>query len=497
MVEKRRGGPGGQDEAPTPKKPKFDAAAAIARAKAAAQERAAKLGLNAKPSPVSVNGAPNGASPPVNPPAPDAAPAAPSLDRLATMKAEIEALAQAHNLGTAAPASESKPEKPKEDEVEEYNPYWDPKSAGAGRAVRKFEFVTPGKYVQMGSKSRDVDRIAELKKEIQKQLRLQGLDENSEKGFLAEEPTAREWWDEDLVPDATYDSEPANYRIDTDDSPILEYVQHPVLLKANQDQLQFQMKPMFLTSKELAKKRRMRRAEDLKESQYKMRLGLEPPPPPKVKRANLMKVMGEQAIADPTAVEQLVENQIAQRLADHNKSNQDRKLTKEQRLEKLAENQKNDALKGLRMCVFRINSLANGKHRYQVDHNAKQNALTGVTLIHPEQVLIIVEGGAHSTEKYKRLIVNRIRWTENAPPSDIQREKQKTSGDPQWVRPEDENGNLKDLSFNKGVLIWEGEVKKKSFRTWRYKTVDTDAEAKDYLSKSNIDSLWALAKSTE
>ncbi|RMZ70971.1 U4 U6 small nuclear ribonucleo [Pyrenophora seminiperda CCB06] len=115
---------------------------------------------------------------------------------------------------------------------------------------------------------------------------------------------------------------------------------------------------MYLTTKEQQKLRRMRRAADLKEHQAKIRLGLEPPPPPKVKRGNMMRVMGEQAIADPTAVEMLVEGQIQQRHDDHVAANEDRMLTKEEKQAKLTANQEKDAQKdlyitsmGSQMCV--------------------------------------------------------------------------------------------------------------------------------------------------
>lgn len=251
---------------------------------------------------------------------------------------------------------------------------------------------------------------------------------------------------------------------------------------------------MYLTSKEQAKLRRMRRAEELKEHQAKIRLGLEPPPPPKVKRGNMMRVMGEQAIADPTAVEMLVESQIAERQAAHERANAERMLTKEQRHAKLEANQQKDADKGLYMCVFKVDSFAFGKHRYQVDQNAKQLALTGIVLFNPSMNLVIVEGGSHSINKYKKLMLQRIKWSENAHPTEIQLEKQQA--DPEWLKSLDAQGNVKDLSQNKCTLVFEGEVKQRAFRKWGSKMCETDGEAKHTLSRSKLDSLWALAKST-
>ena len=314
---------------------------------------------------------------------------------------------------------------------------------------------------------------------------------------MVQPPPDVEWWDEGIVKDKTYDGidDPNKLSIDTDDSIITLYVQHPPLLKAPQDQRLVEIKPLYLTTKEQAKARRMRRAADMKEKQAKIRLGLEPPPPPKVKRGNMMRVMGEQAIADPTAVEMLVEQQIAQRQHDHEEANEERKLDKDQRLAKLEKNQEKDAQKGLYICVFKINTLAYGKQRYQIDMNAKQHALTGLTLFNPELCLVIVEGGLHSIDKYKKLMLQRIKWAENAEPTEIQQEK--SANDPQWMKSLDPQGTLKDLSYNKCSLLFEGEVKNRAFRKWGSKMCETAGEAREILSRSKLDSLWALAKSVE
>ena len=70
---------------------------------------------------------------------------------------------------------------------------------------------------------------------------------------------------------------------------------------------------VMLTKKERKKMRRQSRAEALKEQQEKIRLGLMPPPEPKVKISNLMRVLGTEAVQDPTKVEEYVRNQMAKR----------------------------------------------------------------------------------------------------------------------------------------------------------------------------------------
>lgn len=58
-----------------------------------------------------------------------------------------------------------------------------------------------------------------------------------------------------------------------------------------------------LTKKERKKLRRQNRREALKEKAEKIRLGLDKPPEPKLKISNLMRVLGTDAIQDPTKME--------------------------------------------------------------------------------------------------------------------------------------------------------------------------------------------------
>ncbi|KAF2196403.1 Pre-mRNA-splicing factor 3 [Delitschia confertaspora ATCC 74209] len=380
------------------------------------------------------------------------------------------------------------------------NPYFDPRlstSAGRSRMSRSLVFNQKGKYVEQANKLRAQARLEEIKRELAEAARRAGVDENSERGFVVHAPPDVEWWDEGILEDKTYDciDNPAKVKLSGEGSIVTPYVQHPVLLKPPQEQRLIQVKPLYLTQKEQAKLRRTRRAADLKETQAKIRLGLEPPPPPKIKRGNMMRVMGEQAIADPTAVEMLVESQIRDRAEAHERANEERKLTKEQRLEKLAHQQQMDAQKGLHMCVFKIDSLAFGKHRYRIDITAKEHALTGVTIMNPQMNLVIVEGGAWSIDKYKKLMLNRIKWTENDMPSSVREGNREAEA--QWLQSVDADGNLKDLSFNKCQLIFEGEVKDRQFRRWSSKVCESDGEARDFLGRQKLDSLWALAKSAE
>jgi len=62
---------------------------------------------------------------------------------------------------------------------------------------------------------------------------------------------------------------------------------------------------MYLTEQERKKMRRKKRLEKEKEKQDKIRLGLMQPPAPKLKLTNFMRVLGNEAVADPTKVRSL------------------------------------------------------------------------------------------------------------------------------------------------------------------------------------------------
>lgn len=385
------------------------------------------------------------------------------------------------------------------------NPYFDPNlgpktTIAKPRQSRQLVFNQKGKYMQQAAALRRQAQLEAMKKRIAERARQAGIDEDLdvEKAFLVPAPPAVEWWDEGLLNGNDYSAidDEKNMKIDTPDTIVTAYIQHPVLLDPPQEKHMPQQKPMYLTPKEQAKIRRQRRMADLKEQQAKIRLGLEPAPPPKVKKSNLMRVLGEQAVKDPTAVEARVTREIAERREKHENMNEERKLTKEQRREKLAMQQEKDAEKGIYVSVYRIDNLANGRNRFKISKNAEQHALTGVCIMHPRFNLVIVEGGAHSITAYKKLMLNRIDWGEN-PGSNGAREGNR---EPlaSWLEPEDDKGNLKDLSTNTCDLLWEGQAKGRAFRKWLGARVcESDAQAKDVLARGKMENFWVLAKSAK
>lgn len=72
-----------------------------------------------------------------------------------------------------------------------------------------------------------------------------------------------------------------------------------------------------------------------------------------VRLANLMKVLTSDAVQDPTRVEARVRREVAMRKHQHEKMNAERKLTDEQRREKIETKKVEEEKKGIYGAVFK------------------------------------------------------------------------------------------------------------------------------------------------
>ena len=288
------------------------------------------------------------------------------------------------------------------------NPYFDSSVAATmrNRNPKQLKFLEKGKYIAQAAALRRQTQLEEMKKRIAMQSRKVGINEDpSEKNFVIEAPPEIEWWDEGLVTDPSK-AYASDWKFESDDSVITRLEVHPIAIA--KPSAPVEIKPMHLTSKEQAKMRRQRRMADLKEHQMKVRLGMEAPDPPKVKRGNMMRILGEEAVKDPTAVEARVNREIAERAQKHEEMNENRKLSKEEKHEKLDAKKAKDMEKGVVLTVYKIDSLSNGRHFFKVQKNLEQIGGLGLILSSPKFSLVLCEAGQHGTQMYKKLILNRI-----------------------------------------------------------------------------------------
>ena len=376
------------------------------------------------------------------------------------------------------------------------NIYFDPtsvaevKESGANRGKRGLQFNEKGKFVEQAHALRQQAKLEELKEKIAENSRKVGLQEDldvGEQNLVREEPPDVEWWDQALLTNMTYDDiSNGALKIATPDSIVTSFILHPVPVPGPNAKNENVPLPLKMTKLETKKMRRQNRAALLKDRQDKQRLGLLPPDPAKVKISNMMSVLGSEAIKDPTAVEARIRREVAQREKEHDLNNEQRKLTPEQRREKINEKVAQDSERGLHCAAFRIEHLGHRLHRAKIELNAVQEQVTGMMLLNPKFNLVVVEGGQKAIKHYKRLMLHRIDWTDFTRNTEV--EPVTSDGEDTTMK----NGAEFDPSQNRCQLIWEGEEKYRMFRYWKVRSVPTNTMAKEVLGW-RAEHLWGLA----
>ncbi|KAI5958942.1 PRP3 [Candida pseudojiufengensis] len=360
-----------------------------------------------------------------------------------------------------------------------FNPYLN--HSTPTQRSKKLKFNTQGKYIEKGEKFRENLKIENEERKLHEELAKKGLIPDKTIGedlYQPDFPPLIEWWDRPYLRDNNYlkiDDE-SRILLDNEEQPITFYIQHPILLPPIWEDQQQNLKPMYLTKKERKRIRKNDRQIRHKEKQDRIKLGLEPPPPPKVKLSNLMNVLTNESIRDPTAVENRVKKEVEERLQKHLKENESRKLTKEQKHEKIWIKQDKDLSRGVYSTVYKINNLNNPSHAFKIDINAKQNNLFGICLKNPEFNLIIVQGGEKSINHYKKLLMNRIKWNEGG-------------------EEEEQVDSAVNKTENTCKIIWEGQLPDANFQKWSIMYSRNDDEAINVLKKFGLENYWRLAKS--
>ncbi|KAI5985730.1 pre-mRNA processing factor 3-domain-containing protein [Pisolithus albus] len=367
------------------------------------------------------------------------------------------------------------------------------------RVGRTFKFNPKGKYVQLGIQIRQESKLEALKQRIVESARKTGLDSEFE---TLEKKIKAEWWDAALLPNKTYDDLTLGFltlNIRTENSPVTLYVQHPIPIPAPGDKNKVGLKPLKLTTKEQKKMRKQRRQAELQDKRDRIRMGLIPPDPPKVRLANLMKVLTSDAVQDPTRVEARVRR-------EHEKMNAERKLTDEQRREKIENKKVEEEKKGIYGALFKVKTLSDPAHRFKARKNAEQMNLTGLCIFNPSFSLVYVEGAAKFIRTYKRLMLHRIAWTEPARP---RRGEDVEIAEGEEGEEGDEGGNGKgkaraesqgvegesevSLEDNACYMIWEGQLRDRAFSSIKPRSCPTEGAAKEALGQK-LAGFWDVAK---
>ncbi|XP_048008180.1 U4/U6 small nuclear ribonucleoprotein Prp3 isoform X1 [Megalobrama amblycephala] len=430
--------------------------------------------------------------------------------RMPTLKANIRAVKREQ-------FRQQLKEKPSDDL--ESTSYFDPRVAltPAQRAKKGFRFHEQGRFEKIAQRIRTKAQLEKLQMEIAQAAKKTGIQASTKLALIAPKKELGEgeiphieWWDSYILPSHIELSACTNLD-EVEMHGVTNLVEHPIQMAPPVDTDKPVTLGVYLTKKEQKKLRRQTRREGQKEVQEKVRLGLMPPPEPKVRISNLMRVLGTEAVQDPTKVEAHVRAQMAKRQKAHEEANAARKLTAEQRKEKKVKKLKEDLSHGVHIAVYRketdgmintflvllqqhstcshcarihlqferIRNLHNPAKKFKVEANANQLYLTGTVVLHKDVNIVVVEGGPKSQKKFKRLMLNRIKWDE---PNSKRDEPQDS----------DDEGSRKN---NKCTLVWEGTAKERSYGEVKFKQCPTESMAREHFKKHGTEHYWDLALS--
>lgn len=366
--------------------------------------------------------------------------------------------------------------------------YFDPRVGArqAQRPKRGFKFHEQGKFEAVASRLRAKAQLEILQTEIAQAAKKTGIASAAKLATIAPKKELREgeipeveWWDSYLLPKDSYEGI-VDQLTDEQFEGVTHLVEHPIQLKPPNVPEKAPQVPVYLTKKERKKLRRQNRQENQKEVTEKIRLGLMPPPEPKVRMANLMRVLGTEAVQDPTKVEAHVRAQMAKRQRAHEEANAARKLTTEQRRSKKEKKLKEDTSLGVHVSVYRLRDLTNPAKKFKIEANAKQLYMTGIVIMHKECNVVAVEGGPKQQRKFRRLMLQRIKWNED-------KHKKSAKDD------DDSDSEEEQDKSNKCVLVWEGTTKLRAFTDFKFKVCPTEAFAREQFKKCGVEQYWDLA----
>ncbi|PRT56397.1 U4/U6 small nuclear ribonucleoprotein Prp3 [Wickerhamiella sorbophila] len=327
--------------------------------------------------------------------------------------------------GHAAVSEE--PQKPLAQELSKANPYLS--EAGPSRQFKPLIFNPQGKHIKIAEQLRKQEEIERIKATC------------SSTGYIPQLPPSREWWDDGATVEIT------------------DEIFCPVPIDAPSERLYAGEGKIYMTQRELKRMRKHTRYEQRREVQDRIRLGLDPPPPPKISQKNIVAVIGAEYYSDPTKFDKMAARQLAEREKAHQETNAARKLDGDARWEKHVAKVERDKAKGLSCAVLKFNGVVSGERRYILDQGAQKLLLTGVLLCTQPFSLVVVEGGALEVKKFKKLAAK--------------------------TKERDDAGEAQ--------LIWQGELRAAKFKRWSIHALDSK-KSRDLLEGKHALSFWNLAE---
>ncbi|NWX57594.1 PRPF3 protein, partial [Promerops cafer] len=388
--------------------------------------------------------------------------------RMPTLKANIRAVKREQ-------FKQQLKEKPSEDM--ESNTYFDPRVSitPAQRQKRTFKFHEKGKFEKIAQRLRTKAQLEKLQAEISQAARKTGIHTSTKLALITPKKELKEgeipeieWWDSYIIPNG----------LDFPKLGRFGFVSKPEHSAQVVDLKSIQTVGLCVC----------KHSGDKKVSSGSLSPCQVQQEPPQhlfhslaVRISNLMRVLGTEAVQDPTKVEAHVRAQMAKRQKAHEEANAARKLTAEQRKAKKVKKLKEDVSQGVHIAVYRVRNLSNPAKKFKIEANAGQLYLTGVVVLHKDVNVVVVEGGPKAQKKFKRLMLHRIKWDEQT---------SNTKGE-----DDDESDEESVKKTNKCSLVWEGTAKDRSFGEMKFKQCPTENMAREHFKKHSAEHYWDLALS--
>ena len=263
---------------------------------------------------------------------------------------------------------------------------------------------------------------------------------------------------------------------------------------------------LHLTKKERKRARKRRREQKQRELQDLQAAGLIEPPEPRLTLQNFIRVMGDQAYVDPSQMERKVMEQVQKRQLAHLDRNASKKLTREQRADKLRGKVNKDATPSsnasgaIHVALFFVKNVSHPYHRTKIDLNAQQLSITGgvIECDFPAVSCVICEGGPRAIQKYQRLMLVRMKWKgpdDEGDDYDEESEEEDAAEEEEQQFDEDGEPIPKKIKHrfdreNHCELVWTGMATKRQFKGFVFQHCETSTQTRKVLRSKGVGQYW-------
>ncbi len=207
-----------------------------------------------------------------------------------------------------------------------------------------------------------------------------------------------------------------------------------------------------------------------------------------------MRVLGSKAIQDPTKAESIVQKAYRERMTKMLKDNESRKLTKQQRNEKIRKKIEKSLAKECQVLLVKLSEFPSKKQLYKIRTNAKQLYLCGFIGGHEnnETKMIYVEGCELAISKFKKLISKRIDWSK-----EVDNEESDSNNN---INDTENNNNTNTNNISKRKIeikceiLWQGLTKNKVFKRFKPFKAKNENEFRKFLHEKKLECFWGLVK---